>query len=148
MLFDDFHAGDRFESPGLTMTESAIIDFALHFDSQAFHMDAEAARHSIYGGLIASGIHTIAATFRLCLMTGLLKNNLGSPGFDELRWLLPVRPGDTLRALAEVLETKPHRSHPDRGIVRLKIATLNQRGETVQTIVCNLMIRRQPVQSA
>ncbi|HOI75911.1 MAG TPA: MaoC family dehydratase [Syntrophales bacterium] len=147
MRFDDFHVGDRFESPGLTMTESSIIDFALQFDSQAFHLDTEAAKESIYGGLIASGIHTIAVTFRLFLMTGVLKNNLGSPGFDELRWLLPVRPGDTLRAMAEVLETKPHRSHQDRGIVRMRIATLNQRSETVQTIVCNLMIRRQPVQS-
>jgi len=142
MNFDDFHVGDRFESPGLTMTESAIIDFALHFDPQAFHLDTEAAKNSIYGGLIASGIHTIAATFRLCLMTGVLKNNLGSPGFDELRWLLPVRPGDTLRAVAEVLEARPHRSHADRGIVRMKIATLNQRDETVQTIVCSLMIKK------
>jgi len=142
MHFEDFRPGDRFESPGLTMTESAIIDFALQFDSQVFHMDVEAAKQSIYGGLIASGIHTIAATFRLCLMTGVLRNNLGSPGFDELRWLLPVRPGDTLRAVAEVLEAVPHRSRPDRGIVRIRIATLNQRDETVQTIICSLMIKK------
>jgi acyl dehydratase len=142
MYFEDFQVGNRFESPGMTMTESAVIDFALRFDSQAFHMDVEAAKGSLYGGLIASGIHTIAVTFRLFLMTGVLTNNLGSPGFDELRWLLPVRPGDTLRAVGEVMEVRPHRSHPDRGIVRLRIATLNQRDETVQTIVCNLMIRR------
>ena len=143
MRFEDFRIGDRFESPGLTMTEGAIIDFALQFDPQAFHLDAEAAKDSIYGGLIASGIHTIAATFRLCLMTGVLTNNLGSPGFDELRWLLPVRPGDTIRAVAEVLETRPHRSRADRGMVRMKIATLNQRNEIVQTIVCNLMIKKE-----
>ncbi|MDD5167282.1 MAG: MaoC family dehydratase [Syntrophales bacterium] len=140
--FEDFHVGDRFTSPGVTMTESLIIDFALQFDPQAFHTDVESAKSSLYGGLIASGIHTMAVTFRLFLSTGILSNNLGSPGFDELRWLLPVRPGDTVHSTGEVLEIHPSRSHPDRGMVRFKIATVNQRDEIVQTILCTLMIRR------
>jgi len=110
------------------MTESAIIDFAQRFDSQSFHMDREAAKDSLYGGLIASGIHTVAVTWRLLLMTGALAENLGSPGFDELRWLLPVHPGDTLRVAAEVLEVRPSAAKVDRGTVRLRCATLNQRG--------------------
>ncbi|MDI9569887.1 MAG: MaoC family dehydratase [Pseudomonadota bacterium] len=140
--WEDFHPGQRIESPGITVTEGAIIDFAQRFDSQTFHMDREAARDSLYGGLIASGIHTMALTWRLLLMTGVLNANLGSPGFDELRWLRPVRPGDTLRAVAEVLEARPSTRHPDRGSVRLHCATINQREETVQTVLCNQLIAR------
>jgi acyl dehydratase len=141
---EDFQPGARITSPGFTMTESAIIDFAQRFDSQSFHMDREAAMDSLYGGLIASGIHTVAVTWRLLLMTGALAENLGSPGFDELRWLLPVRPGDTLHVVAEVLEARPSATKADRGTVRLRCATLNQRGETVQTVLCHQLIRRRP----
>jgi len=141
---EDFRPGDRIFSPACTVTESAIIDFALRFDSQPFHMDREAGRDSLYGSLIASGIHTLAVTWRLLLMTGALANNLGSPGFDELRWLRPVRPGDTLRAEAEVLEVRPSASRRDRGTVRFRCITLNQAGETVQTVLCNQLIRRKP----
>lgn len=142
--FEDFKPGDRFESPGMTMTDSAIIDFAIHFDPQPFHMDHEAAKGSLYGGLIASGIHTIAVTFRLLLQTGVLTANLGSPGFDELRWLRPVRPGDTLRALAEVIEIRPSATRSDRGTVRFRCTTLNQKNEPVQTVFCNQLLKRRP----
>jgi acyl dehydratase len=145
--FEDFKPGDRFESPGMTMTESAIIDFAARFDPQPFHMDRVAAEKSIYGGLIASGIHTVAVTFRLLLQTGALANNLGSPGFDELRWLRPVRPGDTLRAVGEVVEVRPSASRPDRGTVRFRCTTLNQNDEPVQTVYCNQLLQRRPAQS-
>jgi acyl dehydratase len=145
LYFEDFKVGDRFESPGATVTESQIIEFAMHYDSQPFHMNVEAAKNSIYGGLIASGIHTIAVTFRLFLMTGILADsNLGSPGFDELRWLRPVRPGDTLRAVGEVLEIIPSASKPDRGIIRFRYAALNQRNEEVLTVVGNQIIRKRP----
>jgi acyl dehydratase len=145
LYFDDFKVGDRFESPGMTVTEGQIIDFAMHFDPQVFHVDAEAAKATPYGGLIASGIHTIALTFRLFLMTGALnaENSLGSPGFDELKWLKPVRPGDTLRAAGEVLELRPSKSG-DRGIVRLRYSTDNQKGETVFTVIGNQIVRRRP----
>ncbi len=144
--FDDFKVGDCFESPGMTLTESMIIDFAMHFDPQTFHTDVEAAKTSLYGGLIASGIHTVALTFRLVLSTGVLSNNLGSPGFDELRWMLPVRPGDTLHVKAEVIEIRASVSKPDRGIVRFRCATLNQRNEKVQTVLCNQLLKRRPAE--
>jgi acyl dehydratase len=128
----------------MTMTEDAIIDFAVRFDPQPFHKDRVAAEKSIYGGLIASGIHTIAVSFSLLLQTGALANNLGSPGFDELRWLRPVRPGDTLRAVGEVVEVRPSASRPDRGTVRFRCTTLNQKNEPVQTVFCNQLLKRRP----
>lgn len=146
IYFDDFRVGDRFESAGLTITEGQIIDFAMHYDPQVFHMDAVAARQSIYKGLIASGIHTLAVTFRLFLQTGALSSavSLGSPGFDELRWLRPVRPGDTLHAVGEVLEKKPSRSQNDRGIIRLRYSCVNQNGEEVLSVIGNQIVRRRP----
>jgi acyl dehydratase len=142
MYFEDFKTGDRFLSPGMTITESQIIDFAMKFDHQPFHTNAEAAKDSIFGGLVASGIHTIALTFKLILMAGFLENNLGSPGFDEVRWLKPVRPGDTLTATAEVLETVPSEKRKDRGTVRFRYSSRNQRGEEVFTSVCIQIMKR------
>jgi acyl dehydratase len=142
--FEDFAVGDRIESKGLTATESAIIDFAMHFDPQPFHMDIEEAKSSLYGGLIASGIYTVAVTFRLFLATGVLAANMGSPGFDELRWLMPVRPGDTLHVVADVIEIRPSSSKPDRGVVRFKVSTLNQHNKTVQTVICSQLLKRRP----
>jgi acyl dehydratase len=143
LYFDDFRAGDIFESPGMTVTESSIIDFASRFDPQPFHMDIEAAKKSPYKGLIASGIHTIALTFRLFLMTNTLQDSsLGSPGFDELKWLKPVRPGDTLHMTAEVLETLPSKSQHDRGIVRFRYSAWNQNGERVLSVIGNQIVRR------
>jgi acyl dehydratase len=143
LFFEDFKVGYRFESPGATITESQIIEFAMKYDSQPFHMNVEAAKKSIFGGLIASGIHTFAVTFRLILMAGvIMDSNLGSPGVDELRWLRPVRPGDTLRAVGEVLEVIPSESKPDRGIVRFRYSTLNQRNEEVLTVIGTQIIAR------
>lgn len=142
MYFEDFKTGDWFLSPGMTITESQIIDFAMKFDHQPFHTNAEAAKDSIFGGLVASGIHTIALTFKLILMAGFLENNLGSPGFDEVRWLKPVRPGDTLTATAEVLETVPSEKRKDRGTVRFRYSSHNQRGEEVFTSVCIQIMKR------
>ncbi|MCK9230956.1 MAG: MaoC family dehydratase [Syntrophales bacterium] len=143
LYFEDFKAGDRFESPGITVTESQIIDFAMHYDPQPFHMNVEAAGNSIFGGLIASGIHTMALMFRLFLMTGVISaSNLGSPGIDELKWLKPVRPGDTLKAVGEVLEIIPSGSKPDRGIIRFRFSAVNQHNETVLTQIGNQIIAR------
>ena len=147
LYFEDFRPGDSFESPGITLTEAAIIDFAMRFDPQPFHMDNEAAKESIYGRLVASGIHTLAITFRSLLLKGVLTGNLGSPGFDELRWLRPVYPGDTLRAAAEVIEVRPSSTRPDRGTVRFQCTTLNQRNEPVQTIICNQLLKRRPAET-
>ncbi len=145
LYFEDFEVGRQFRSPGITVTEGQIIDFAMRYDPQVFHIDADAAKTTPYGGLIASGIHTIALTFRAFLMTGTLEgSSLGSPGFDELRWLRPVRPGETLYVVGEVLEKKASSSRQDRGIVRIRYTSYNQRDEEVMTMVGNQIIRRRP----
>ena len=139
---DDFKPGDRFESPhGFTFTDADIIQFAHRYDPQIFHLDAEAAKNSIFGGLIASGFQTLAATFRLVHAIGFLGHNMGGPGMDELRWLKPVRPGDTLRALAEVFEVRPSASKPDRGVLRMAMTTLNQHDEAVMSATFIIILR-------
>jgi acyl dehydratase len=143
--FEDFAVGDRFKTRGVTLTESMIVDFALRHDPQPFHIDVEAAKGSIYGGLIASGFQTLALGFRMVLETGVFRTaSMGSPGFDELRWLRPVRPGDTLHTEFEVLETKPSSSKPDRGIARIKYWIKNQSGEDVITFTAMQLLRRRP----
>jgi len=142
---DDFAAGEKFRTPGVTLTEAEIIDFALKYDPQPFHLDTQAAAASLYGGLIASGFQTLSLAFRLFIQSGLLaSSSMGSPGIDELRWLAPVRPGDTLRTEAEVLEVKPSNSKPDRGILRLRYVAINQHGEAVLSFIVNHFLKRQP----
>jgi acyl dehydratase len=142
---DDLTPGQRFTSPGLTLTEAEIIDFAWRYDPQPFHLDANAAANSPYGGLIASGFQSLAICFRLFIQSGVLaESSMGSPGIDELRWLAPVRPGDTLHSEIEVLEVRPSNSKPDRGIARLKYQAVNQRGEAVLSFIVNHLLRRKP----
>ena len=145
LYFEDFKPGDRFESATLTITEALIIEYARFYDPQPFHTDPEAARATVYGGLIASGMQTIGIAFKLFMQTGALAAcSLGSPGLDEIRWKAPVRPGDTVRVVAEVAETRPSSSKPDRGIVRILFTTLNQRGEAVSTFIGNQLCGRRP----
>lgn len=145
LYFEDFTPGREFRTDGATITESQILDFALAFDPQPFHLDVEAAKATIFGGLIASGFHTMALTFRLFAQTrALAASSLGSPGVNELRWLRPVRPGDTLRATVTVQEQRPSTSKPDRGMVRLRWTALNQRGEPVLTMTSMQLVRRRP----
>ena len=142
---DDLKKGDRFDSGGYTFTESSIVDFAFLYDPQPFHIDATAAAASHFGGLIASGFHTLAVAFRLIYQTGFVRDaSMGGPGMDELRWLKPVRPGDTLRCSAEVLEVSPSRSKPDRGILKLALAARNQADETVMTVTFIILLKRKP----
>ena len=141
--FDDFQIGEKFTSRGVTFTESDIIDFGLRYDPQPFHIDTEAAAKSVYGGLIASGFQTVALTFRMFLQEGLTTHcSMGSPGIDEVRWLAPVRPGDTLHMLAEVVENRPSISKPDRGIMRMKYIAYNQRDEPVLRFYALHLLRR------
>ena len=145
LYFDDFKPGDRFESPGKTLSESEILDFAFRYDPQPIHMDVGAANDGPYGGLIASGFQTLVVGFRMLWQTGVLNAaSLGSPGMDELRWLKPVRPGDTLRTVIEVLESRPSKSKPDRGVCRLKWDVLNQHDETVLTMTSIQILARRP----
>ena len=143
--FDDLHTGDRFVSRGVTLTESSIVDFAVHYDPQRFHIDVEAARESPYGGVIASGFQTLALGFRMFLQLGMLdSSSIGSPGMDEVRWLAPVRPGDTLHTEGEVLEARPSSSKPDRGIIIMGMRILNQRDDVVMTLKATMFILRRP----
>lgn len=144
LFLDELAIGDRFESKGMTLTEADIVGFARQWDPQPFHIDADAAGRSHFGGLIASGFQTLAVAFRLFYQTGVIVDaNMGGPGIDELRWLIPVRPGDTLRVAAEVRDIVPSRSKPDRGLLRLGLSASNQRGEVVMTATLLVMLRRQ-----
>ncbi|MDE2229045.1 MAG: MaoC family dehydratase [Alphaproteobacteria bacterium] len=141
--FDDFKVGERFSTATKTVTQDMIVEFAKVYDPQPFHIDPAAAKHSIFGGLIASGFQTLALGFRLFWDTGLFKAaSMGSPGFDELRWLKPVRPGDTLRVEMEVTESRPSQSKPDRGIIRAGFRILNQNSEAVLTFNSMHLLKR------
>jgi len=143
--FEDFRVGDAIETEGATLTDSQIMDFAQRFDPQPFHMDVVAAADGPFQGLIASGFHTLSLTFRLLRDTGVITGtSLGGSGVDELRWLAPVRPGDTLRVRVEVAETRASR-RGDRGTVRLAYATRNQRDETVMTCFMSHIIATRSV---
>ncbi|SMF32507.1 Acyl dehydratase [Tistlia consotensis] len=142
---DDFTVGERFVSRGATLSEAQILDFAWQWDPQPFHLDAEAAAGWGFEGLIASGFHTLLVGFRLFQQENVWNAaSVGSPGMDELRWLKPVRPGDTIHAEVEVVEVRPSRSRPDRGSARLRYEMINQRGETVMTVVAIHLLRRRP----
>ncbi|HEV2263383.1 MAG TPA: MaoC family dehydratase [Stellaceae bacterium] len=143
--FDDFKVGDKFATATKTVTEDMIVGFAKVYDPQPFHIDSAAAKHTHFGGLIASGFQTLAIGFRLIWDTGILAAaSMGSPGFDELRWLKPVRPGDTLRVEMEVVESRPSQSKPDRGIMRGAYRYLNQNDEAVLTYTAMHLLRRRP----
>jgi len=143
LFLDDLAPGQRFTTPGITLTEAEIIDFAWRYDPQPFHLDVNAAAESPYGGLIASGFQSLALAFRLFIQSGIFnRSSIGSPGIDELRWLAPVRPGDTLHTEIEVLEVKPSSSKPDRGIARLKYVAANQRGEAVLSFIVMHLLKR------
>ena len=142
-FLDDLRAGECFVTGGITLTESQIIEFAMLYDPQPFHLDCDAAARSPFGGLIASGFQTILLAFRLFIQASIFtQSGMGSPGIDDLRWLAPVRPGDTIHAEVEVLEVKPSRSKPDRGIARLAFKVLNQNGQTVVSFTLNALLRR------
>ena len=141
---EDFAVGQTYGSSERPRVEQErIMAFAAEFDPQPFHLDEEAARNSIFGGLAASGWHTAAATMRM-LVEGDLRPAGGilGLGFEELRWPRPVRPGDELHIESEVVEVRPSQSRPDRGLVKVRTTTLNQHGEAVQIIVGSLLVPR------
>jgi acyl dehydratase len=130
--FEDFEPGQVYELGSRTVTEAEILEFARQFDPQPFHLDPEAAKESVFGGLIASGWHTGAIWMRLYVdaMLGGAASR-GSPGVEELRWLEPVRPGDTLTGSLTVLDVTPSATRSDRGSVRIRGELTNQDGVTV-----------------
>ena len=142
---EDFAVGQIYGSGRITVEKDRIRTFAAEFDPQPFHLDEESARRSIFGGLAASGWHTAALTMRL-LVEGEVKPAGGiiGAGFDELRWPLPVRPGDELHVESEVLEVRPSKSRPHQGLIKVRTTTKNQNGEVVQVSVDNLVVPRRP----
>src|SRR5262245_12510926 len=130
--FEDFKPGEVPQLGHHTITSDEIIAFGRQFDPQPFHVDEEGAKATVFGGLIASGWHTGSLVMRL-LCDGVIADtaSLGSPGIDEMRWLKPVRPGDTLSLRMTTTECVPSRSKPDRGIVRSLLELHNQHGELV-----------------
>ncbi len=142
-FLEDFLVGEIFTTGGVTITEGEIIHFALQYDPQPFHLDITAGLKSPYKGLIASGFFTAAICFRMFIQMGIFSVcSIGSPGVDELRWLAPVRPGDTLKTETRILEIRPSASKPDRGILRMKYVGTNQNGTSVVSFIVNHLLRR------
>jgi acyl dehydratase len=144
--FEDYAVGSEFHGGPITIDAAEIIAFAQRYDPQPFHTDPEAARASTFGGLIASGWHTVALTMKLLVASYLsAESSLGSPGIDALRWIKPVCPGDALSVRVVVEEARRSRSKPDRGLVGSSIEVRNQRGELVMSMrAMNLMLLRDP----
>lgn len=146
LWWEDFSVGDSTEMGRHTFTEEEIVAFARQFDPQPFHIDREAAKASIYGGLIASGWHTCSVGMRMMCETYINRSiSMGSPGVDNIRWLKPVRPGDTLVYSRTVLEARPSRSRPEAGLVKSRWEAVNQRGERVLTMEGWGMLARKPL---
>jgi acyl dehydratase len=144
--FEDFAVGEVLKPSGRVRVEKDdILAFAKKFDPQPFHLDEEAARHSIFGRLVASGWHTAALTMSLIARSEYRAagGTIGL-GFESMRWPIPVLPGDELRIESEVLETRPSKSRPDRGLTKIRTRTLNQNGEVVQEVIANIMVPRRP----
>ena len=143
--YEDFDEGHVYELGEAKVSEAEILEFARKFDPQPFHIDPEAARRSMYGGLIASGWHT-ASLYMGLMVRNLLKDtsSLGSAGIDELRWLKPVRPGDTLRARLTVTSVRPSSKRADRGTVFTQGEMFNQQGERVFFVRSSGMFGRRP----
>ena len=133
--FEDYLPGDIHEFGSVAVDEAEVLEFGRRYVPLSYHVDKEAAKNSIYGGVIASGWHTAAIMMRIYTENYLSAvANLGSPGGDELRWDKPVFPGDELSVRATVLEARRSESRPDRGIVRTFIQVLNQKKEVVMSM--------------
>ena len=149
LWFDDFAMGHRFVTAGCTLSEAQILEFGWAHDPQPFHIDREAAAAGPFGGLIGSGFQTLLVAFRLVYQERIINAaSLGSPGLDELRWPRPVRPGDTLRVEGEVVEVRPSRGKPDRGLVVIAYTVRNQHGDTVMVFRALHLLLRHPTSEA
>lgn len=141
--WEDFKVGDSSPMGEVTVDKGEVIAFAKAYDPQPFHTDEAAAKQSVFGGLIASGWHTCAMVMRLMVDSYLRDSaSLGSPGVDNVRWLKPVRPGDTIRAQRHVMETRASQSKPDIGIVKTRWEVFNQSDELVMTMEGYQMFKR------
>ena len=140
---EDFAVGQTFGSGRTRIDGDRALAFAAEFDPQPFHLDEAAARHSIFGGLTASGWHTAAVTMRLLVESELKPaGGLVGAGLDECRWPKPVRPGDMLRVECEVTDVRVSKSRPEQGLIKLRTTTLNQNDEPVMVYVVNMVVLR------
>ena len=142
--FEDFNIGEVHRSGGYTVTQEEIVRFARAFDPQPFHIDESVAATSVFGGLTASGAHTVALQLKLIHESGAGKDDvvLAALGWDEVRFPNPVRPGDTLSLSIECMERRTSDSKPDRGIVKNRVTLENQKGETVLTSIHTILVAR------
>jgi len=146
--WEDFAVGQKFKSGSVALTAETIKAFASQYDPQPFHTDEKAATETFFGGLVASGWHTAAITMRLMVLSDLhVVGGLIGAGLDEVKWPRPVYPGETLHVVPEVLEVRPLKSRPDRGLVRVHVQTFNQDNQLVQTFVANLFVPRRSASS-
>jgi len=144
LYLDDIQVGQKFGSASHVLDETQIKEFASQFDPQPFHLDEQAARDSLFGGLAASGWHTAAITMRLLVTSGAQFAGGAIGAGCEIRWPIPTRPGDVLSVGSEVLEVSASRSRSDRGIVTIHSKTYNQAGEVVQVITAKQVVFRRP----
>jgi acyl dehydratase len=144
LYLEDFTVGRRFTSAAHTLDADQIKAFASRFDPQPFHLDEAAAQTSFFHGLAASGWHTAAITMSLLVQSGMpIAGGLIGAG-AEIAWPRPVRPGDTLTVESEVVEVKPSRSRPERGMITVKSQTRNQHGEVVQILTSRMLVWKKP----
>jgi len=143
--WEDYEVGQKFPLGSTSFTEQEIVEFGRQYDPQSFHVDRDAAAQSMFGGLIASGWQVAAKMMRLFVDNYVdHRTALGSPGLDELRWLKPVRAGDTLTGHVEIADKAPSKSRPQMGIVHEHWIVTNQKGEVVMTTKGINMVRRRP----
>lgn len=146
LYFDDLHVGQRFVSGSHQFDEAQITAFARQFDPQPFHLDAEAAKHTFFHGLVASGWHTATITMRLLVESGLPISGGLIGASVEITWPQPTRPGAILHVESEILELRPSRSRPEIGIATVRSETRNERGEVMQVMTTKLVVPRRPPQ--
>ena len=149
VYFEDIAVGDTLHVGPITIGRDEIIAFAGEFDPQPFHLSDEAAAKTHFGSLSASGWHTVSLFMKMFVAEiqkrpGYQDSSLGAIGIDELRWLQPVRPGDTLRGTSEVIEKKASRSRPEMGVVKTRVTLFNQKDEPVMTMQPIAMFRTRP----
>lgn len=143
--WEDFRDGEVHEFGAIAVKADDIVRYASQFDPQPFHVDAAAAERSVFGGLVASGWHTAALAMRMMCDAYLLRSSsMGSPGVEQLKWLRPVRPGDTLRVRMTVIESRELKSKPGVGLVKSRHEVLNQHGEVVMQMDAFGMFGRRP----
>ena len=145
LYFEDFYVGQVIESQAVTLGQDEIIAFADRYAPLPYHTDPQAARDTMFGAIVAPGYQTAALTFGLFIKTGTFRAcGMGSPGIDKLRWLKPVRVGDTLKVIAEIIETSPAKSEGGRDAIRISYETRNQDDEAVMTVTSLHFVRRRP----